>query len=331
MRFGRSIFALIILMFFLPSLAGCACEQKQAPMSETRILLDTFCTITVYGARDRRLLDEAFDLCAEYEALLSKSAEGSDVWRINDAGGDPVTVAAGTIDVIRAGLEFGELSAGMFDITIGRLTTLWDFSGDPRVPTKTGLADVLETVDYSKVMIHGDTVRLTDPDAWLDLGGIAKGYIAECLAGFLKDSGVAGAVVDLGGDVAVVGGKPDGSAWMIGVRQPFGGHSELLGVIETGEASIVTSGIYERQFEENGILYHHILDPKDGMPAVSDVVGATVVAQSAVVGDALSTIALLVGSELAEALLIGFPGFIGALLVLDNGDLLQLGSIDFHT
>ena len=326
----RKIKLLLPIVILLTVFSGCAEKQQQAPVSETRILLDTFCTITIYGPHDRQLFDDAFSLCEKYEALLSKSAEGSDIWRINHAGGSPVMVAAETIEVISSGLAFGGLSDGMFDITVGRLTTLWDFSGDPGVPTITELADALVTVGYGNVIVSGDTVRLADPDTWLDLGAIAKGYIADRMADFLRERGVTGAVVDLGGDVAAVGGKPDGSPWMIGVRQPFGGQNDLLGVVETAEAAIVTSGTYERQFTENNVLYHHILDPYNGMPVVSDVVGATVLAKRAMVGDALSTVALLVGSGNAEDLLAGVPGFIGALLVLDNGDLLQLGSIDFH-
>ena len=326
----RSVLALAILFCIAPALTGCAGGQPQTPVSDTRILLDTFCTITIYGPHDRQLLDEAFDLCEKYEALLSKSAEGSDIWRINRAGGSAVTVAEETIEVIKAGMEYGGLSAGMFDITVGRLTALWDFSGDPRVPPGVELAEALGTVGYENVIVNGDTVRLTDPDTWLDLGAIAKGYIADRVADFLKDHGVTGAVVDLGGDVAVMGEKPDGSMWGIGVRKPFGDQSDLLGIIKTSEASIVTSGVYERRFELDGTIYHHILDPKTGMPVISDVVGATIIAENSATGDAVSTIAVLVGSKNAAVLLEHAPGFIGALILLDNMELVLLGDIEFQ-
>jgi thiamine biosynthesis lipoprotein len=290
----RGLIALLILLLLF---SGCVREGAPGePFSETRFLLDTVCTITVYGARGKAILDEAFDLCAEYEALLSVTIEGSDVWRINHAGGEPVAVAPQTLEVIKLGIEYGELSGGMFDITIGRLSSLWDFSGNSGVPSEADLELARYTVDYRQIMIEGDTVRLGDPEARLDLGGIAKGYIAGRLADFLRGSGVSGAIIDLGGDVAIVGAKPDGTHWRIGVRQPFGARNELLGAVDTGEASIVSSGIYERLFEENGVIYHHILDPFTGMPAISDVISVTVLTESSVIGDIISTIVLLAGA-----------------------------------
>jgi thiamine biosynthesis lipoprotein len=226
-------------------------------------------------------------------------------------------------------MEYGRFSGGQFDITIGRLSALWDFSGRSGVPPGSDIESARDTIDYSQIIILGNTVRLADPEALIDLGGIAKGYIADRLADFLRGRGVAGAIIELGGDIILVGEKPDKTPWRIGVRQPFGERSELIGAVETSAAAIVTSGIYERMFEENGVIYHHILDPGTGMPVKSDVVSATVVAESAVAGDVLSTVIVLLGSERAVSLLWNMPGFVGAMLVLDNGELLQFGEIVF--
>ena len=305
-------------------------HQASEPVSETRLMLDTVCTITIHEPNDKSLLAAAFDICADYEALLSTTVEGSDIWRINHAGGAPVTVSEQTARVISVGLDYGKLSDGMFDITIGRLSTLWDFKNRSTVPPETDIAIARETVDYMQVTVDGDTVRSANPDASIDLGGIAKGYITDRLADFLKENGVKSAVIDLGGNVVVVGKKTGGAPWTVGVRYPFGSQGELLGVLETGEASIVTSGIYERQFEENGIIYHHILDPNTGMPVRSDIVSVTVISESSMIGDVTTTVALLVGSEKMKDLIDKIPGFIGALLVLENGELIQLGNINFH-
>jgi thiamine biosynthesis lipoprotein len=170
-------------------------------------------------------------------------------------------------------------------------------------------------------------VQLEDPDAWIDLGAIAKGYIADKIAEYLIARGVTSAVIDLGGDVVAVGSKQDGSLWRIGVRKPGGNANELLGVVETGEASIVSSGIYERKFEKDGVIYHHILDPNTGMPARGDVISATVVAENAVIGEGLSTIIILAGSESVKALIDLVPGLIGVVLVLENGELLKYGDM----
>jgi len=304
-------------------------KSQKDPISDSRFILDTVCTISILGTQDRTLLNEAFNLCTEYEKMLSITVEGSDVWRINHAGGTPVTVAPETIELLRLGIYYAELSGGIFDITVGRLSTLWDYSGKSGVPSGADLAFALDTVDFRGIHIEGNTVQLENPETWIDLGGIAKGYIADRISDFLREHGVPGAVIDLGGDIAIVGAKPDGSPWRIGVRQPFGEISDLLGAVSLGESSIVSSGIYERKFEENGIIYHHILDTNTGMPARSDIISATVVADSTVVGDIVSTIVIIAGSGAAAKLLDQTPGFIGALLVLDNGELLQYGDLDF--
>jgi len=351
---AREILSIVFLTIFIVSLL-CGCSNPSMSVqnrlgeqvSETRLLLDTFCTITIYGAADPGLLDEAFELCAEYEALLSITAEGGDVWRVNHAGGEPVTVDPRTIELIKEGLEFGVISSGMFDITIGRLSRLWDFGAadgddlslEPTIPAEAELEAARVTVDYRQVSIDGDTVQLANSDAWLDLGAIAKGYIADKIAGFLTEHGVTMALIDLGGDIMTVGNKQDGSPWRIAVREPFGEMDEYLGVIEIsaeipgvmpGEipgVSVTSSGVYERQFEKDGVLYHHILDPNTGMPVKSDVISATVLAENAVTGEGLSTTMVLLGSSEIQGLLYKYPGFIGAVLVLDSGEVLELGDV----
>ena len=320
----------VVLSLFL--FTACAPKAPSQPISETRLLLDTVCTITIYDPNiDKGLLSEALDLCAEYESLLSRTLEGSDIWRVNQAGNEPVKVDARTAALIKTGLKYGDFSGGLFDISIGRLCALWDFGGNPAVPSPTQLAAAQATVDYRQVSVNGDTVQLANAETWLDLGGIAKGYIADQVTAFLKERGVKSAVIDLGGNIVAVGAKPDGSPWRIGIEQPFSERSEIIGALSTGAASIVTSGIYERQFTENGVLYHHILDPASGLPAKSDVISATVITESSTVGDALSTIIILAGSENAAALLEQSPGFMGALLMLESGELLQYGELDFQS
>jgi thiamine biosynthesis lipoprotein len=291
--------------------------------------MDTYCTITVHGDNiSPDLLDEAFNYLKELEALFSISVQGSDVWRINHAGGEPVVVDTRTIEVIKAGLEFGKLSDGMFDITIGRVSQLWDFGGVPEVPSNEKLKEALATVDYRQVKIVDDTVRLENSDAWIDLGAIAKGYIAYAVAEFLASRDVSGALINLGGDVVAIGSRQDGNPWQIALRKPYGGADEWLGVIEVKWASVLASGIYERQFELDGVTYHHILDPNTGMPVVSDVVSAMLITETAIIGEGFSTIAVLTGSERAAELFEHVPGFIGAVLVLKNGELLTFGEVE---
>ena len=221
------------------------------------------------------------------------------------------------------------MSGGMFDITIGRLSRLWDFGSSNRIPETSEIDEAQMTVDYSQLNINGNFVQLDNAEAWIDLGAIAKGYIADKIARFLTEQGITNALIDLGRDIFAIGSRSDGRAWRIGVAKPFDNNNEYVGVLEITEASVVSSGIYERGFEETGVWYHHILNPQTGMPVRSDVVSATVIAKSAVIGEGLSTIAVLAGSEKAPEILLQAPGFIGAVLVLENGEVVTLGDVRF--
>ncbi|MCL2227776.1 MAG: FAD:protein FMN transferase [Oscillospiraceae bacterium] len=329
MRYKSPMIFVALIMVLAISVAGCAGERPLESISESRFLLDTLCTITVYADNAKELISESFELIRRYEGLFSITIEGSDIWRINNAGGMPTAVSPETVELLMLGLEYGRLSDGLFDITVGRLSRLWGFGSAPVVPSRPDIARAMETVDFRQVLIDGNNVMLSNPEAWIDLGGIAKGFILDRLASFLIQRGATGAVIELGGDIAVLGERPGGGPWRIGIRQPFGAGAQLIGVIETTEAAVITSGTYERKFEEDGARYHHILDPTTGMPAISDVVSVTVVAESAAVGDALTSIIILLGSERAGALLSQVPGIVGAVLVLEGGEILKIGDISF--
>lgn len=324
---------------FSSCFASCAGNQPSDRVSETRIMLGTYCTITIGDRGKANLVDEAFRLCERMESLFSMNIEGSDVWRINNAFGEAVQVDLLTIEVIRRGIEFGELSDGMFDITIGRLTGLWDITGEVggnqgrrEVPHEFEINDARRTVDFRQIKIDDaqSTVALENPRAWLDLGGIAKGYMADKLAEFLLENGVDSAIIDLGGDIVVIGSRPDGEPWRMGIQKPFSAESELTGIMEYSDASVVSSGIYERQFVQDGVRYHHILNPDTGMPAVSDIIAATIVSDSAATGEGLSTIAVLLGSERARELFDEAPGFIGAVLILDDDSIQTIGEVNLE-
>jgi len=321
----RSLFLLLLFCVFIIFTAGCSDSRSNEHLSETRLFLDTYCTITVHGDVDEALLDEAFILLAELEALFSITIEGSDVWRINYSGGEPVAVDPRTMELIEVGLKFGELSHGMFDITIGRLSRLWDFGDEPYIPTEAEIEEALATVDYRQVILDGNTVQLANPNAWIDLGAIAKGFMAYEIAEFLAANGVTGALVNLGGDIVAVGNRHDGSPWRVALRKPFGDDGERLGILEVSWACVLSSGTYQRQFEIDGVRYHHILDPNTGKPVISDVVSATLITHTAVIGEGYSTVAILMGSERTQELLDHIPGFVGAVLVLEDGEVLTFG------
>ena len=260
---------------------------------------DTLVTMTLYRA-DANALNDALAACARYEQMLSKTIEGSDVWRINHANGQTVTVSPETWEILRRAKEISAATGGAFSITIAPISAMWDFTGGTkRMPTDAERTAALPLVDDSAIVL-GEGYTVTVPaGVQIDLGGIAKGYIADQLAVLLAPRCM-GAIISLGGNTYVVGDKPDGSYNTIGVQDPFSFTGNLEGVIVCKNISAVTSGTYERGFRgADGRWYHHILDPKTGLPADTDLVSATLLMESSMSADALATAFIVVGSDRA--------------------------------
>ncbi len=258
---------------------------------------DTLVTITLYGAPEG-MMDELLAACQRYEQLLSKTIEGSDVYRINHAGGEKVTVAPETWEILRRAKEISTMTDGAFAVTIAPLSAMWDFTdGTKRMPTEEQRLAALPLVnDTALALGEGGTVTLPD-GMQVDLGGIAKGYIADRLAEMMRGRVQCG-IISLGGNTYVVGEKPDGTLNTIGVQDPFDATGALEGVVQARNISAVTSGTYERGFEgPDGVWYHHILDPKTGLPAKTDLVSATLLMTSSMDADALATACIVLGSE----------------------------------
>jgi len=335
----RTIATLIAVftVFLIAAFAFAACDfgtqnREQVRTTEMRFMIDTYVEITIYHniheSAPASIMEGAFDLVEQLENLMSITIEGSDVYRINNAHGEATAVDPATIEVISKSIEFGELSAGLFDITVGRLSRLWNFSENEEIPEGAALAETHATVDFRQISIFDNTVTLANADAWIDLGAIAKGYIADRVADFLIENGVSSAMINLGGDIRLVGDRGDGNPWRLAIRNPFDyGDEPHVAVLEVSSAAVVSSGTYERRFEVDGVWYHHILDPKTAMPAISDVVSVTVIAQSGIAGEGLATIAILKGSEAAVEILESHSEFIGAVFILDDGEMLEIGDV----
>src|SRR5699024_7366990 len=190
-------------------------------------------------------------ICAQYEQLLSPTIETSEVSKINQAQGAPVTVSDETAQLIRLGIEYGEISQGKFDITIASATNLWDFrdNKEKEIPYAEARSEAVSQINYHSDKVDGNTVTLTDPEAKIDLGGIAKGYIADKLKEYLKNQGVEHALINLGGNMLALGGRPDGSDFRIGIQEPFAADGTVLTNISISDKSVVSSGNYERYFK----------------------------------------------------------------------------------
>ena len=282
-------------------------HKEKKPLSDTRFMLDTICSVTLYdwNGDGSLILDGAFRLCGSYEKSLSATVSGSDIFRINHGNGKPVEISQESADLLKRALEYCRMSGGEFDITIYPAKSLWNFSGeDASIPDPDALAQASSMVDYTKVVVGGTKVTLPK-GMGIDLGAIAKGFIADRIADYLRDHDVTSAVIDLGGNVYALGSKPDGSSWRVGIRQPFGeGEADI---IKTADSSVVTSGIYQRYFEKNGIIFHHILRSSDGMPCDTGLYSVTVIAKSSEQCDALSTMCMLLGYDKSLRLLSQFP------------------------
>ncbi len=336
-------------------ISQCACSGKQQPLSGEDWLLDTYCTITLYKGGSQQTIDEAFGLARDYEALLSRTLEGSDVYNFN-ASQEGCVVGSDMFVLVMEALQFAALSDGLFDPTVGSVTPLWDFGADsPSLPDPDLLAEALtHTGKYSQLgfspvsaenapqapspeLINAEMFRgvryfisKQDPDVKLDLGAIAKGYIADRLADYLRSQGVSSAVISLGGNLMLIGNKPGAKSWNIGINDPSGGkdaRQSIIASLELGECSAVTSGIYERCFELDGKRYHHVLDPLTGYPADTDLVSATVYGPLSMNCDALSTCCLLCGSEKALELIESYEGY-ECVLIKEDGSLLLSGGAE---
>ena len=280
---------------------------------------DTAVQLTLWGAPNG-LVDEIWNECERYEKLLSKTIAGSDVSRINGANGQTVTVDPETWEILRRAKEISALSGGAFSITIAPVTALWTFTGVETnvIPTDDKRLSMLHLVDDQKIELGENNTVTLPAGMQIDLGGIAKGYIADKVADLIRTKAYAG-IVSLGGNVYTVGQKPDGSKFSVGIKNP---ESTWLNkaIIYTGDCTVVTSGTYERGFNFGGVRFHHILDPKTGWPSQSDLVSATFVMESSMTADALATACIVIGSEKSLELAAGLG--VDAMFIRKDGTVL---------
>ena len=306
-------------------LSGCSTQTKsgentatdsQEPISSTAIKLNTAVTVTIYDSQDRNLLTECMNLCDKYEKVFSRTATDSELYKLNhrkltpaEGTEDTYQVSDSLAELVSEGLDYSQLSEGAFDIAIEPLTSLWDFTAeDPQIPKDSLIQAALPKCDYHNISVDKDKneITLKTNDTAIELGAIAKGYIADRLKDYLVSQNVKSAIINLGGNVLCIGEKPDNSAFKIGIQKPFADRSETIAVMDIRDKSVVSSGIYERCFEQDGTLYHHLLNPETGYPYDNGLIAVTIISDKSVDGDALSTTCFALGLEngmkLAESL-----------------------------
>lgn len=273
-------------------LAGCS---SGTPVSHTNFVMDTFFTQTYTGGES--LAEENDRIVSGIEEEMSKMLEGSDVYDLNKDG--TCKVSADTLDVLRTALDIAAQTKGAFDPALNPVIELWGIGEreTDTVPAQSEIDALLPLTDYRDVTVDSDgTVRLI-PGAGIDLGGIAKGYALDRVAENMRKNGVSSALIDLGGSIAAVGGKADGTRYKIGVRDPLGEANAYIATVELKDVFTSTSGVYERYFIKDGVRYHHIIDPKTGWPAESGLYSCMIVSGSGILSDAYSTALFVMGAQ----------------------------------
>lgn len=286
-----------LLLAMLAALSLTACGRGEEPEKQELFAMDTYMSLIAYGDGARDALAAAAREINRLERELSRTVSTSDVYQLN-AGGS-ASVSDETAALLTAAVEYSEKTGGLFDVTIAPLVTLWGITTDsPRVPSQGEIDALLPLVGSDHIHLDGDTVTL-DTGCAVDLGGIAKGYASDRVAEILRQNAVTGAAVSLGGNVYVCGQKPDGTGWSVAVQDPKNTDSYAL-TLELTDTFAVTSGGYQRFFTgEDGTVYQHILDPRTGRPAETDLLSVTVIAQNGTMADAYSTALYVMGEQAA--------------------------------
>lgn len=295
-----ALLTLLAVLFLGCGAALLFTRARKEPISRSAFLLNTFVNITLYDSQDESLLDRCIEMCQEYENRFSKTIEGSELYQLNhrDAGETTFTLSDDMAAMIAEGLHYSELSSGAYDLTIEPLSSLWNFtSEDPVIPSKDAIAAAAARVNWQNIRLDGNTLTFLSPDTTIDLGSIAKGYIADRLKEYLTESGVKSAIINLGGNVLCIGRRNSHQPFRIGLQKPFADYATVFADLNIDDMSVVSSGVYERHFEENGVNYHHLLNPKTGYPYQNGLIAVTIVSPRSVDGDVLSTTCFSMGLE----------------------------------
>lgn len=301
-------------------------------MSQTDFALSTICTVTLYEHGKPKIYQKIFDRLKEIDARMSVYIVGSDVDRINKAAGEQaVNVHPDVFEVIEQAFKYAEFSGGAFDPTVRPLVSLWDIGGDnERVPAEAEIENVLPLINWKDIELDREkqSVFLKHRGMALDLGAIAKGYAADETAAIIKKAGIPRAIVDLGGNIVVVGEKKDKKLWRIGIQNPMEGRGNYIGIVQTKETSVVTSGVYERFFIAGGQRYHHIFSPENGYPVSNGLLSVTIITGVSAIADALSTSVFVMGYEKGKELIKSLEG-VEAIFVFEDMTIRVTKGVDF--
>ena len=298
-KYTRSVFQILILMLLLSGVT--ACGKKLQLYTVSGFYFDTFVSLTLYeDTQEAKEAAQSFlASCERYDRLFSKTDPASDIWRINHSEGETIEVSEETIDLLQQALWYYECSETAANPCIGAVSSLWEFhqaGEEGRIPADPDLQHALQHMDPYSLRVENTTITRMDDEVQLDLGYIAKGYIADLLKEELQAKGIRSGIINLGGNVVVLDEKPDGQPYTVGIEKPFAQGTPLY-TIQVSDTSVVTSGVYERYFYEDGKLYHHILDPATGYSVSNGLNSVTILCRDSAAADALATACFVLGED----------------------------------
>jgi thiamine biosynthesis lipoprotein len=317
-------YTLFIILIFV------SCRRTESSRAE--FVMGTFCSVMFFEQVDSRVYQDIFNRIREIEYLMSANISGTDIDRVNAAAGiEPVQVHEDVFKVVEKALYFAEISGGAFDPSVGPLVSLWGIGTEnPRVPTQEEIDEALQLVNWRDVELDSVTrnIFLKRRGMSLDLGAIAKGYAADEAAAIVKSAGLERAIIDFSGNIVTVGERKNKTPWRVGIQNPNEKRDVSLGILQVTEQTVVTSGMYERFFEEDGRRFHHIFSTSSGYPVENDLLSVSIISDNSMNADALSTTAFALGYEKGRELVESMPGT-EAVFIFKDASVRKTAGADF--
>jgi FAD:protein FMN transferase len=323
----KRVASILLIIMTTGILTACSTNKNQSNNEEAfeadGFAMGTVISQKVYGANGQAAMDQTLEKIKSLEKLLTFNAAEGDIYKLNEnAGKQKVELDPETIKIIKKAQQVSELSKGAFDITVGPLVKSWGIgTKQDYIPSNEEIKKLIPLINYKDLYVDDRSAGLKRVGQMVDLGGIAKGYAGDVAIEIYKKNGIKSGFISLGGNVVTLGNKPDGSQWNVGIRNPrpqgdSGG--QIVGTVSVTNKAVVTAGDDQRYFEKDGIRYHHILDPKTGYPAQSDLMSVTLITDSSFDADALDTAVFILGLEKGKELLKQYGGVDAVFITKDK-------------
>lgn len=313
--------AALMTCFVLAAAAAGSQFQKSRTAEKNLFAMDTVMTLTAIGREAEAAVEAASEEIQRLDEMLSTGNENSLVSQLNTSG--QVEASQEMKELLEYSRELYESTGGCFDITIYPLMQLWGFpTGEYHVPGEEELEETMQLLGMEQIRLEESSgeLFLEKEGMAVDFGGIAKGYASSRVMDIFREYGISQGIISLGGNVQTLGKREDGNLWRIAIKDPEDSQ-QYLGIVEVSDEAVITSGGYERYFEENGENYHHIIDPATGYPADSGLISVTIVSSDGTLADGLSTSLYIMGLQMAEDYWREHENEFEAVLVTESGEI----------